>query len=557
MKEGIMTTENYTIADYLFDRIAEAGATEVFGVPGDYNLLFLDNIMKSDKLRWVGNMNELNAGYAADGYARERGFAALVTTFGVGELSAINATAGSYAEYVPVLHITGAPKIKLQNRKLVLHHSLGEGIFDNFAKMAESVTVAQAIITPENAASQIDYVISQIVKKQRPGYIALPADVAQMPIFPPSTKLDLQRENNTSQQALSEFKQTLSTFIDGKETSLLADSMVKRLGLKKELQALIDDTKIPYATLSWGKSLLNEQNERWAGVYYATVSDPVVKDVVENAQCLIKVGVTFTDTTSSGFSEKIESSRTVTINEESSMIGDEVFAPISMKDALQALHEVLTSGINVIAKPLNGEIKAYQQERGDDEPLLQQDLWHIVAKNLNENSLVFAEQGTSYNGMGPIGLPKGVTFHGQPLWGSIGYTLPASLGAGLASSDKRTILLIGDGSSLLTIQDIAVMIREKLNPVILLINNSGYTIERAIHGEDELYNDIPNIDWQVIPQAFGATEDNCLMLKAKTAGELKSAISQAKETTDKLVFVEVFTGKMDIPPVLAKQAALF
>ncbi|WP_019672089.1 alpha-keto acid decarboxylase family protein [Psychrobacter lutiphocae] len=552
-----MTIENYTIADYLFDRIAEAGATEVFGVPGDYNLLFLDNILASDKLRWVGNTNELNAGYAADGYARERGFAAMVTTFGVGELSAINATAGSYAEYAPVLHITGAPKMKLQDKKLVLHHSLGNGIFDNFAKMAESVSVAQAIITPENAASQIDYVITQIVKKQRPGYISLPADVAQMPIYPPSKKLDLQRDNHTSQQALDEFKQALIQFIDGKETMLLADIMVKYLGLKNALNELIEDTSIPYATLSWGKSLLNEQSERWAGVYYASVSDPVVKDAVENSECLIMVGVTFTDTTSSGFSQEIEASRTINISEEESSIGDKVFAPISMKDALQVLHEVLTSGIKVVPKPLQGSIETYQQQADDDDALLQQDLWHIVADNLTENSLVFAEQGTSYNGMGPIPLPKGVTFHGQPLWGSIGYTLPASLGAGIASADKRSILLIGDGSSLLTIQDIAIMLREKLNPVILLINNSGYTIERAIHGEEEIYNDIPNIDWQLIPKAFGATDDNCLILKAKTAGELKSAIAQAKETTDKMVFIEVFTGVMDIPPVLAKQAALF
>ncbi|WP_296406005.1 thiamine pyrophosphate-binding protein [Psychrobacter sp.] len=552
-----MSNNIYTIADYLFERVAEAGATEVFGVPGDYNLLFLDNIIASDKLRWVGNTNELNAGYAADGYARERGFAAMVTTFGVGELSAINATAGSYAEFAPVLHITGAPKTKLQDRKLVLHHSLGEGIFDNFAKMAESVTVAQAIITPENAAAQIDNVITQIVKKQRPGYLCLPADVSQMPIYPPSTKLDLQRDNNTSEQALSDFKQALAKFIDGKQTTLLADIKVKSLGLKQALNALVADTKIPYATLSWGKSLLNEQDERWAGVYYAKVSNPIVKDAVENAECLIQVGVTFTDTTSSGFSQQIDQSRTVEISENNSMVGDKLFAPISMKDGLQALHEVLTSGINVIPKPLKGEREVYEQQAADDAPLIQQDLWHIVADNLTENSLVFAEQGTSYNGMGPIALPDGVTFHGQPLWGSIGYTLPASLGAGIASPNKRTILLIGDGSTLLTIQDIAVMLREKLNPVILLINNSGYTIERAIHGENEIYNDIPKIDWQSVPHTFGATEDTCVVLKAKTAGELKSAIATAKDTPNKMVFLEVVTAVMDIPPVLAKQAALF
>lgn len=553
----MMSKDNYTIADYLFDRIAEVGATEIFGVPGDYNLLFLDNIIESDKLRWVGNTNELNAGYAADGYARERGFAAMVTTFGVGELSALNAIAGSYAEYAPVLHIAGAPKLNYQERKLILHHSLGEGEFDDFMSMSEPVSVAQALITPKNAASQIDHVICQVIKKQRPGYLVLPADVAQMPIYRPTTKLNLERDNVTSQEALANFKQALSEHINGKETTLFVDAIVKRLGLQAELKALVADTKIPYATQSWGKTLLNEDNDRWAGVYYGGLSHPVVKDAVENAECLIIVGVTFTDTTSSGFSHKIEQDRTVDIREEGSVIGGKTFAPISMKDALQALHEVLTSGINVIPKPLKGRIEAHKQVGKDDEALLQDDLWHIVTDSLDNTSLVFAEQGTAYTGMGPIRLPEGVTFHGQPLWGSIGYTLPASLGAGLASPSKRTTLLIGDGSALLTIQDIAVMLREKLNPIILLVNNAGYTIERAIHGEDELYNDIPKCDWQLMPRAFGANDDNCLMLTAKTPSELKSALTKAHDTQDKMVFIEVFTAKMDMPPLLEKMAALF
>nr|WP_241878786.1 thiamine pyrophosphate-dependent enzyme [Psychrobacter sp. PraFG1]UNK05375.1 thiamine pyrophosphate-dependent enzyme [Psychrobacter sp. PraFG1] len=117
------------------------------------------------------------------------------------------------------------------------------------------------------------------------------------------------------------------------------------------------------------------------------------------------------------------------------------------------------------------------------------------------------------------------------------------------------MLLIGDGSALLTIQDLAVMIREQLNPVILLINNAGYTVERAIHGEEELYNDIPVCDWQVMPQAFGANQHNCLTLKAATPAELKSALSQADKAKDKMVFIEVITGMMDIPPLLQDVAA--
>ncbi|PNK60729.1 alpha-keto acid decarboxylase family protein [Psychrobacter sp. FDAARGOS_221] len=550
-----MKKPNYTIADYLFDRIAEAGATEVFGVPGDYNLSFLDNIIASDKLRWVGNTNELNAGYAADGYARERRFAAMVTTFGVGELSAINATAGSYAEYAPVLHVVGAPPTAAIDNQRRVHHSLGDGVFNHFIKMVEPVTVARAEITPENAASEIDRVIRLVLKKQRPGYLLLSPDVAKQPIYPATTQLRDTDEDITSNKALADFKQALTEYIEGKETTLIADLMVHRLGLQSQLKALIADTTIPYATLSWGKTLLDENSERWAGVYVGEPSQPTVKDAVENAECLIKLGVNYTDTTTAGFTQNIDTSRVVDIHQERASVGEDTFAPIAMKDALQVLHEVLTSGINVVSKPLKGKVSAFKQHGDDDAPLLQRDLWHLIAERLQENNIVFADQGTSYFGMSEVRLPEGVTFYGQPLWGSIGYTLPASFGAGVAAPHKRSVLLIGDGSALLTIQDVAAMLREKINPIIILVNNDGYTVERAIHGEEELYNDIPACDWQVMPKAFGATDENCDILKADTPAALKSALDKAYQTPDKMVFIEVITGVMDIPPLLKEVAA--
>ena len=548
-------SQQYTIADYLFDRIAEAGATEIFGVPGDFNLTFLDNVIASDKLRWVGNTNELNAGYAADGYARERGFAAMVTTFGVGELSAINATAGSYAEYAPVLHVVGAPSMALQDSKRRIHHTLGDGVFNHFIKMVEPVTVARAQITPDNAASEIDRVIRMVLKKHRPGYLMLSPDVARQPIYPPSTQLIDSEENITSQAALTDFRQALIDFLPNKTTTLMADLMVHRLGLQDRLKDLIADTHIPYTTLSWGKTLLDEHSERWAGTYAGVASRPVVKDAVENCECLIKIGVQYTDTTTAGFSQDINEDVVVDLHYERATISGRNFAPIALKDALQVLHEVMTSGINIVPKPLCKQIRPHEQQGKDGDPIRQDDLWHIIADHLNHNNLVFADQGTAYFGISDVRLPEGVTCYGQPMWGSIGYTLPASLGAAIASPQKRSVLLIGDGSALLTIQEIAVMIQERINPVIVLINNDGYTVERAIHGENQPYNDIPKCNWQVMPQAFGGNEGNSLLLKVETAGELKAALIKAAATTDKMVFLEVIADKHDIPPLLADISA--
>ncbi len=146
----------YNVGNYLLDRLAELGVNHLFGVPGDFNLQFLDDVLAHPDISWVGNANELNAGYAADGYARIRGVGALLTTYGVGELSAINATAGSYAENVPVIHIVGAPSLAAQNAHLRMHHTLGDGDFQHFVRMAAEVSAATAVLQPATAASDID-----------------------------------------------------------------------------------------------------------------------------------------------------------------------------------------------------------------------------------------------------------------------------------------------------------------------------------------------------------------------------------------------------------------
>lgn len=90
--------EAVSLSALLVDRLVELGVSHVFGVPGDYELSFLDEIMRRDpqQIQFVGTCNELNAAYAAEAYAKVKGIGALVTTHGVGELSALNGVAGEH-----------------------------------------------------------------------------------------------------------------------------------------------------------------------------------------------------------------------------------------------------------------------------------------------------------------------------------------------------------------------------------------------------------------------------------------------------------------------------
>jgi indolepyruvate decarboxylase len=539
----------YTVGDYLLDRLAELGVTEIFGVPGDYNLEFLDHIVAHSAIRWVGSANELNAGYAADGYGRLRGMSAVVTTFGVGELSLANAIAGSYAEHVPVVHIVGGPSKDAQGTRRALHHSLGDGDFEHFFRISREITCAQANLMPATASREIDRVLSEVREQKRPGYILMSTDVARFPTEPPRDPLPLYT-GGTSPRALSLFTEAAAELIGDHQLTVLADLLVHRLRAVDELEALLAADVVPHATLMWGKSLLDESSPNFLGIYAGAASAKRVRTAIEDAPVLVTAGVVFTDMVSGFFSQRIDPARTIDIGQYQSSVADKVFAPLEMDAALRALTTILTRrGITSppVAPPPDTPPPPTPAR---DEPLTQQMLWDRLCYALTPGNVVLADQGTSFYGMADHRLPHGVTFIGQPLWGSIGYTLPAAVGAAVAHPERRTVLLIGDGAAQLTVQELGTFSREGLSPVIVVVNNDGYTVERAIHGKTAPYNDIVGWSWTDIPKALGVA--NHLAYRAENYGELDDALTAAAQHQDRMVLVEVVLPRFEIPPLLAQ-----
>ncbi len=354
----------YTVGDYLLDRLAELGVSEIFGVPGDYNLEFLDHIVAHPDIRWVGNANELNAGYAADGYGRLRGMSAVVTTFGVGELSAANAIAGSYAEHVPVVHIVGGPSKDAQGARRALHHSLGDGDFEHFFRISREITCAQANLMPATATREIDRVLSEVREQRRPGYLLLPIDVARFETEPPTAPLP-RYTGGTSPRALALFIEAATTLIADHQLTVLADLLVHRLQAVKELEALLAADVVPHATLMWGKSLLDESAPDFLGIYAGAASAEPVRRAIEDAPVLVTAGVVFTDMVSGFFSQRIDPARTIDVGPQQSTVGIQVFAPLEMEAALEALTSILTRrGITFTA----GRVDVRRPAGGDARP---------------------------------------------------------------------------------------------------------------------------------------------------------------------------------------------
>lgn len=535
-----------TIGDYLLKRLKELGIKHVLGVPGDYNLGFLDQIVNYEGLEWIGTCNELNGAYAADGYARIKGASCMVTTFGVGELSAINGVGGSYAEYVPVIKIVGMPSLSTQERKAIVHHTLGGGDFNVFADMYSKVTESQALLTKFNAASEIDRVIRDCIVKKRPVYIGIPSDITFHKIEVEDKPLDLSYPKSDPGAVQEAVERVAKLIENSKCPVIIADLCAVRHRMKPYIDALIDKTGIHFATMNMGKGIINESHPLFIGNYNGDFSTEGVQKRVESSDCIISIGTVMSDFNTGGFTAKLNVNVTLEIHSNYVQIKHSVYPNLYFVDFFPNLTSRL-SKMECTSRVERSPITPYVPR---EIPITQARFWQRMSDYLEKNCVVVAETGTSMFGSLPMPIPDDTKFIAQTLWGSIGYSVGAVLGTCLAAPDRQSLLFVGDGSFQLTCQEVSTMIRQKLKPIIFLINNDGYTIERVIHGPTMVYNDIQMWDYANLPKIFG----NSIVWTTKVSNELEleSALEETKKHPEKLRFIELIMDRDDSPEILKR-----
>src|ERR1700749_204653 len=234
----MMTTKATTVIDYIVQRIADEGVEHCFGVPGDYAFPVGDAVDRNPNIKWIGCSNELNASYAADGYARVRGAAMLSTTYAVGELSAINGVMGAKAERSLVLHVVGMPSYQNQRLRKTMHHTLGDGIFDKFIDISAQAACAHAVINPDNCVIEMERVIAEARRNNQPAYIVVPSDYALTPV----TSVKVQPVTPTSHQssldrAVAAINERLK---NAKSVVIFPAFTLSRLSLQKEALRAIE-----------------------------------------------------------------------------------------------------------------------------------------------------------------------------------------------------------------------------------------------------------------------------------------------------------------------------
>ncbi|KAI1484601.1 pyruvate decarboxylase [Biscogniauxia mediterranea] len=552
------------VSEYLFTRLHQIGVRSVHGLPGDYNLVALDYLPKAG-LTWVGSCNELNAAYAADGYARVKGISAIMTTFGVGELSAINGIAGAYSEMVPVVHIVGCPSTISQRNGMLLHHTLGNGDFNVFANMSALVScvVAKLNDTAEIAA-QIDHALRECYLRSRPVYLMLPTDMAIAKVEGErlETPIDLRWPDNDADKEDYVVEVILKYLHAAKKPVVLVDACAIRHRVLKETHDFIVKTGLPVFVTPMGKSAINETHPNYGGVYVGDASHPDVKEMVEGSDLVLSIGSLKSDFNTAGFSYRLSQLNSIDLHSTHCVVRYSEYSGVHMRGVLRKVTErVDLSKLSVTSVPPSILKPIDSSAIPPDSPILQSWFWRAIGDGpfLRENDIIVTETGTANFGIWDTRFPAGVTALNQVLWGSIGWALGACQGAALGAKDaeanRRTILFEGDGSLQLTVQEISTMIRHKLNIILFTICNDGYTIERFIHGMDAEYNDIVEWKYKDLVDVFGGTEETTKKYVVKTKAELDALLADPDfNNRQGLRFVELYMPRDDAPRSLQMTA---
>ncbi|PEF56213.1 thiamine pyrophosphate-binding protein [Bacillus cereus] len=524
-----------TVGQYLFDCLKLEGITEIFGIAGDYNFTLLDTLECYKGIRFIEGRNELNAGYSADGYARIKGMSALITTFGVGELSACNAIAGANSEHVPIIYIVGAPPENDQKEHKLMHHTLMDGNFDVFRNMYEQITAYSAVLTPENAKIEIPAAIQIAKEKKKLVYLVVADDLVTKPI---KNRVELTEERSTSNlKTLHAAVNHVHKLLDrAHRPVILVDIKTMRFGLQAAVQQLADTMNVPVATMMYGKGGFDENHPNYVGMYLGSFGDSEVQSKVENADCIIAIGMVLADTNTASFTAKLNQLITVNIQPDMVKIAEAEYPNVFATDMLLALQNVGYKGQGLVEKM---SFPYDQLNTNTDAPLIAANYYPRFQQMLKEEDIVVVETGTFYYGMAEVRLPSDVVYIGQGGWQSIGYATPSAFGAIMAVHERRVFLFTGDGALQLTAQEISTMLYYGCKPIIFVLNNDGYTIEKYLNvkTKNQKYNKIPQWSYTKLAEVFGG---DALTATVRTYGELDQAIKQDEiESTEKLCIIEM------------------
>jgi TPP-dependent 2-oxoacid decarboxylase len=553
-----MSDLSQNVAGYLIQRLYDLGVRHIFGVPGDFVLGFYQELIQSNKLKVINTCDEQGAAFAADAYARINGLGVVCVTYCVGGLKIVNAIAQAFAEKSPVVVISGAPGIKERRKNPLLHHKVRD--FDTQQKIFEHITVDSILVdNPRTAAKDIDRVLSSATRYKRPVYIELPRDKVSIPIYQelyvdPSTTYSntakveegYETDMDSMQEALAEATAMINS---SKQPVIIAGVEIHRFGLQDKLLQLTYKTNIPVVATVLSKSVISEDHPSYLGVYEGAMGHQSVREYVESSDCLILLGALMTDINFSISPTPIEQSKSIYVTSEKLSIKYHNFENVLLQDFLTSLIEAPLERKDFVLVGKQGNVKNNNKHfsAARNQKITVKRLFERLNFSITDNAIVIADVGDSLFGALDLTIHGRTDFLSPAYYCSMGFAVPAAIGAQLASPTLRPIVIVGDGAFQMTGMEISTISRFALNPIIIVLNNNGYGTERPML--DGPFNDILPWNYYRIPEIIGHGKGFVI----ETEDQLEESLSAAERIYSKdLCVLDVHLDIHDGSPALQR-----
>lgn len=509
-----------TIPEFLVRRFRELGASEGFGIVGDYALKLFDRMFHHNFPVLVA-ADEQGAAFAAEAYARIKGFGVCAITYSVGGFKVVNATAGAWAENVPLLVLSGAPGMAERKNDPLIHHKVKN--FDTQLEVFKDITIAQAVLTnPLTATQEIDRVIGEMIAYQRPGYIEIPRDMVDIEVLDRLDPISVQLPKVNEKRLELAVADTLALLEGAGNAVSIAGVMAARRCLGKELLEFTECFGIPIASTSLSKGIVSETHPLALGVYMGAVSPQSIVTQVENASPLISFGVLFGDLVMGGFTNQLDQGRLIECTDTQVNVGHHSYLDVPLWAFLPALIKAgkergyLEQG-KVEHKALHFSPKVAQG-------LVVERIMECVSGFLNDKTRLIVEPGDCL--FASVELPAQSLTLSSAYYASMGYAVPAALGAAKADPSRRPIVLVGDGAFLMTGMEALTAAFHGVHPIVIVVDNKGYGTQRPMI--DGPFNNIPLLRSEELPKAFGVG----VGYQCETEEELYTALQQAIQNDD-------------------------
>ena len=541
----LMNTSQFdTIGQYLLNRLYDYGAKHVFGVPGDYILGFYDLLVHSH-VQHIGTLREDTAAFAADGYARSAGMGALAVTYGVGALNTVNAVAGAFAESSPVVVISGAPGVQELRDDPLLHHRFGPYTFQR--EIFERITCATAVLNdPVIAFRQIDNALAAARQFCKPVYIEIPRDMVLAQGY--SIPVANIANQSSDQTALSEaVAESVELIRHSTSPLIIAGVELHRRGLQPAFLEFIEHMGYPVAATLSGKSVISELHPAYLGIYQGAMSSEYARYMVEQSDLLLMPGVTLNDVDTGIYTAKINPKNMIRAAANEVIISAHRYPQIFLADYLSELQRAIQPAESGFTP--NAMAPDTFNFPEPDRNMSVTRLITRINQALSKEMIVVCDVGDCLFASIDLRVHEQSEFLASSFYTSMGFAMPAALGAQTARPDHRLIVLIGDGAFQMTGTELSTMARLAMNPIVIVFNNYGYNTERCIL--EGPFNDIGVWHFDRIGELFGPLAG----YSAKTETEFEAALVSSLNNRNMPSIINVHLAKDDASSAMKRLAA--